>query len=117
MDGEYQMVPTKRPPTVNEIIAKNVDYIVNRWDTLQLAESGNERIPYYRRIQKWWYRRKGLLNVRIIRANDFLTMDKDTFERYRYCIVGQFWRGLGINWKKFVTIHSEKNGSLVIEWV
>ena len=107
----------KRPLTVDEIIMKRVGDMVMRHETLELANAGMKRVPYYRRIQKWYYRRKGLLSTKIIRANDFLTMDRITYDVYRHCIVNKFWRCMGINCKKFVTIHSEANGSLVIEWV
>ena len=100
-----------------------LDYTVNNrcreiastWDNIELARLGTRRFPIWKRILALWYHRS--LKTRIIRPNDILTMGARAFGIVRYCMASRFYGSMGIKWTKFVTVRSEKNGNLVIEWV
>lgn len=99
---------------IDQIINKYCSENVNTWMNLEFANLG-KRLSFWKRLRAYMYRKE--LKTRIIRPNDLVTMGVMLYSLYRYCMTSGNFRLMGINWTKFVTVRSEPNGNLVIEWV
>lgn len=105
------------PSPTKQVVDRLTDRIYESAENWLMAQVGTDRLPLTRRLRIIYHSLRGNLNTRIIRPNDILVLDPFKFELIRGALITRAYGLLGIKYRRFCNVRSERGGNLVLEWV